>query len=827
MSTRELVFDIFAVDRASRVFSKVGAEMEATGAKSETVGKRFEKGMGTASTVAIGLGVASVVMASKFESATTRLITTAGESPKAMKLVSDGMLDMAGKVGYTSDQLAKGMYIVESAGIHGAKALDVLKASAQGAKTENAELGTVTDAVTTIMRDFGTKAGDAANITSTLIGAVSVGKTNFEDLSGSMSAVMPRAATLHLGFAEIAADLASMTAHGMSAQQSAENMNDALKHLAGPTLAQAKAMSDFGVQAHDVSQGLGKRGLAGTMQMLSDAVMSKMGPAGAQLKTVFNQSSLAAQDATKMMGGMSPKLQALAKDYVAGKTTVADWRKELKGLDTPSASLLKQWAAQQDASKGFSATLKSGGDSAKTYSTALQAMTGDQASMTVAMMLSGENSKFVNTNIKTVAASTKEADGSVKGFAIQQATLNGKLDDTKGALTSLSIKIGNDLLPVAKDMIDQTVKFVGVLERHKTAVEVVIGALVAYKVATIAIKVAQVIWATTTAVLLAAKEAQLGFAAASYGAAGATYATTAAGKAGAIVGALMNSTVWTGVAAWAASTTAQVANAEGGILAKAAIIGTSVATGAATAAQWLWNVALDANPIGLVIIVIVAIVAAIAAMVVGVIYAYKHCEKFRDIVNVGFGLMKIYVEAFALAAVTAFGYVLNAFLDFVSVLIRGAASAFGWVPGLGPKLKTAAKAVDTFKTDANTALNKVKNNLAVNIKTDAAKVQLDALKLYASKPISVAILYKPGAAPSPLAPPAHATGTSYAPGGMSLVGERGPEFVNIPRGSQVITADRTAGMLGKQGAALHIEHYHAGSAGPQEVAQAFMWELAR
>jgi hypothetical protein len=37
----------------------------------------------------------------------------------------------------------------------------------------------------------------------------------------------------------------------------------------------------------------------------------------------------------------------------------------------------------------------------------------------------------------------------------------------------------------------------------------------------------------------------------------------------------------------------------------------------------------------------------------------------------------------------------------------------------------------------------------------------------------------------------YALGTSYAPGGVALVGERGPELVNLPRGSQVMTADRT------------------------------------
>jgi hypothetical protein len=34
--------------------------------------------------------------------------------------------------------------------------------------------------------------------------------------------------------------------------------------------------------------------------------------------------------------------------------------------------------------------------------------------------------------------------------------------------------------------------------------------------------------------------------------------------------------------------------------------------------------------------------------------------------------------------------------------------------------------------------------------------------------------------------PRYASGTSYHPGGLAIVGERGPELLNLPRGSQVI-----------------------------------------
>ena len=46
-------------------------------------------------------------------------------------------------------------------------------------------------------------------------------------------------------------------------------------------------------------------------------------------------------------------------------------------------------------------------------------------------------------------------------------------------------------------------------------------------------------------------------------------------------------------------------------------------------------------------------------------------------------------------------------------------------------------------------------------------------------------LFGKGAQNAINAPKAFALGTNYAPGGLALVGERGPELVNLPRGSTV------------------------------------------
>lgn len=66
---------------------------------------------------------------------------------------------------------------------------------------------------------------------------------------------------------------------------------------------------------------------------------------------------------------------------------------------------------------------------------------------------------------------------------------------------------------------------------------------------------------------------------------------------------------------------------------KVALVAGTVATGAMTAAQWLLNIALTANPIGLVILAVVGLVAA-------VVIAYKRSETFRRIVQGAFAAVQ-------------------------------------------------------------------------------------------------------------------------------------------------------------------------------------------
>lgn len=71
---------------------------------------------------------------------------------------------------------------------------------------------------------------------------------------------------------------------------------------------------------------------------------------------------------------------------------------------------------------------------------------------------------------------------------------------------------------------------------------------------------------------------------------------------------------------------------------KVAMVATNVATKAAAAGQWLWNAAMSANPIGIVIL-------AIAALVAGAIWFFTQTEVGRTIVSKAFAGIKTAISA--------------------------------------------------------------------------------------------------------------------------------------------------------------------------------------
>jgi hypothetical protein len=184
---------------------------------------------------------------------------------------------------------------------------------------------------------------------------------------------------------------------------------------------------------------------------------------------------------------------------------------------------------------------------------------------------------------------------------------------------------------------------------------------------------------------------------------------------------------------------------------------TTFVTGAintARAAVLIFNLALAANPIGLVI-------AALAALAIGLVYAYQKSETFRDIVKGAFSMV--------LGAVDK---VMAGFQKFFEIL--GKVPGFGWAKEAAAKIDGARDAVQRLSRSLEDIpeYKRVQVDIAVN--------GINTLEGAANK-----LARLDGA---------RAGGGPVRGSGTYLVGEEGPELFTPGRSGMIHTAAATAAM---------------------------------
>lgn len=504
-SQRDHVDAMVAAEAAHVRLTKAGGDTANSVSKLQQLGSNpIFNAVGIGSVAAMGVGLVDFgKKAGDFQASQTRLVASAGESAANLKAVSDGILQLAGQVGYSAQDLSNNMYMVEKAGYRGAEGVNVLKSAAQGAKSENADLKEVLNGLTTSMNDFGYKADQSADVMSKMVTATSLAKTNFQDFSGSLHSAEPLVAQIgksqgitsdqmHHLMADLYGLGAQMTQTGMTAQNSFELIGHAASKLLGPTASMRSMMGALGLDAEDVTDHLGERGVTGTLQMLQQALQAHTKNGMVDLN-VHYQSAQAARAEAEAYAALPGPARAVADEIKNGTLSYKEFRKSRGGLSVEMANELGQWNNLNNKLTGYSDLIKTGIGDHISYDQALKILTGDQETLKVALQASGENTDAVNDKIKQVDQTTREHDGTVKGFNETQETLNAKMADAKAAFGAAAIEVGSTFIPVmtdvanvAKTVGDELTKHPGIAHGVVTALEGLGGAWLTFKAIDIA-----------------------------------------------------------------------------------------------------------------------------------------------------------------------------------------------------------------------------------------------------------------------------------------------------------------------------------------------------
>jgi hypothetical protein len=466
-------------------------------ASAATVGKSMAVvGKGT---TALGLGVAavSVKIAADFQAHTAVLQTAAGETSKGLAVVRAGIKNIAVGTGTGIQNLTDGMYTIEKAGFRGSAGLQVLRAAAQGAREENAKLSDVTNAMTSIMASYHLKATDSVRVMNAMKTAAGEGKITMEEFSGALSTVLPIASANKISFQDVAGSMATLTQHGTSAREATHELAATIRALASPNMVASREMARWGLSAVDVSRNLGKRGLSGTVNLLTETILKGMGPAGIRLQKTFEGTKQSSQDASIMLQHMTGDQKKLAQQYLKGNMLAEDWNSTIKGMPVASQPALRNFKVLVDRSRGFSRELKNGSPASQTFTDALKKMSGGAIGLNTILQITGESAAGNAERIKKVGASFHNSSKDVEGWKVTSGLLSVQLDRMKAQFQVLAINIGTKLIPVVSAI-------VGLFAKHQNILLVLAGTVGAFIAATSAAYIAMKLWAVASGIATAA-----------------------------------------------------------------------------------------------------------------------------------------------------------------------------------------------------------------------------------------------------------------------------------------------------------------------------------
>ena len=278
-----------AEDRArktSATFGRLGPQIAgqlgtSIGGLGPALGAIGPAGLGAAAAIggvalAIGgaarAGLSAVRSFAGVEVALSRIVGLVGVAQQQVDAWGSDINALSGELGRAPRKLAEGLFFITSAGLRGAEAMEVLRASGMAAVGGLGEIATVADAATSAMNAYGTEVVSAMHATDVLVATVREGKLSADELAGSIGRVLPLAAQMGVQFHEVGAVLASLTRIGLGTDEAVTSLQALLSGLLKVTPAAEKALARYGLSAAKLRDIVRKQGLVAALDLLTTTI---------------------------------------------------------------------------------------------------------------------------------------------------------------------------------------------------------------------------------------------------------------------------------------------------------------------------------------------------------------------------------------------------------------------------------------------------------------------------------------------------------------------------------------------------------------------------
>lgn len=327
-----------AISSAKRGFSGLSGQLSQLADKASGVGSKLAGALNPVSTALKGLGVAGAAAGAGIAGIAVKGVQEFVGFEKQMAevftllpgITQDAMADMSAQALATSkefgilpEEIVPALYSALSAGVPADNVFDFLGTASEASIGGITSLETAVDGITSVVNAYGSEAISAGSASDIMFTAVRLGKTNFEELSSSLFNVIPTAASLGVGFEDVAAQMAVMTAQGVptsvattqlraalvEASKGGTKLDEAFKKLTGQSFAQLIESGMTSTEAFEQLRGSMSdqefKDLFGSVEALN-AVLATTGPNFEATEGAFGEmvgSTGATSDAFDTMSG--------------------------------------------------------------------------------------------------------------------------------------------------------------------------------------------------------------------------------------------------------------------------------------------------------------------------------------------------------------------------------------------------------------------------------------------------------------------------------------------------------------------------------------------
>ena len=231
MTTVETVRAVVTADASqyNREIDKSSGKMSGLAKNAGRAAGKIGIAFGVAATA---IGASSVKAFAGFETSMNEVKTLMPDlTEEAFAAMGDDVLNFGKKFGVLSTESIPALYQAISAGVPPGNVFDFMEVAQKAAMGGVTDLETAVDGISSVMNAYGEDVVSATEASDLMFTAVRLGKTDFSQLSAGLFQVVPAAAAMGIGFGDVTAALATLTAQGVPTRVATTQMRGALVEL--------------------------------------------------------------------------------------------------------------------------------------------------------------------------------------------------------------------------------------------------------------------------------------------------------------------------------------------------------------------------------------------------------------------------------------------------------------------------------------------------------------------------------------------------------------------------------------------------------------------